>query len=128
MTTLTGHCLCGGVTLRVVGPVVRASHCHCESCRRTTSAPVASFFTVRRSDAVLAGESLSFHASSPGVQRGFCGRCGSPMSYESAARPEEIDLYLACLEATPGIAPAVHYYWSERVPWLNVVDDLPKED
>ena len=126
MTTLSGHCLCGGVRVRFQGDVLNANHCHCESCRRATSSPVTSFFTGRQADTLLEGESLAFYASSPGVRRGFCSKCGSPMSYETETRPEQIDLYLACLDDLKDLVIAGHWYWSERVPWLSVVDDLPK--
>ena len=127
MAKLTGRCFCGAVTLRFSGDVLRTLHCHCESCRRATSSAVASFFTVRGADAVLEGESLSFYSSSPGVLRGFCNRCGSQMSYQTEARPAEIDLYVASLEDSTGITMDGHSYWDERVHWLNVVDDLPKD-
>lgn len=127
MVEVTGRCLCGTVRLHVAGDVIQSLHCHCESCRRATSSPVGSFFTIRRADAELWGETLTFFASSPGVRRGFCNRCGSPMSYQSDERPEEIDLYLASLEDAAGIVVDGHSYWNERVDWLQVVDDLPKD-
>ena len=93
MTGLSGGCLCRSVRFSVTGPIIRTGHCHCESCRRATSSPVTSFFCVARADASFEGEALRHYASSPGVRRGFCGNCGSPMSYETAERPAEIDLY-----------------------------------
>jgi len=127
MNKLNGRCFCGAVRLQVTGDVIRALHCHCESCRRATSSAVGSFFTVRREDAVLKGESLRFCSSSPGVRRGFCAHCGSPMSYESDERPTEIDLYIASLVDATDITIDGHSYWNERVPWLHVADDLPKD-
>ncbi|MBR0555384.1 GFA family protein [Ciceribacter sp. L1K23] len=128
MTELSGRCLCGSVRLSVSGPVLNANHCHCESCRRATSSGVASFFTVARTDVELSGASLRRFVSSPGVTRGFCGTCGSPMSYETERRPAEIDLYIACLDDPSAIVPKAHDFWSERVGWLHVVDGLPKNE
>ena len=31
-------------------------------------------------------------ASSPPVKRGFCGQCGTPLSYQHADAPDEIEL------------------------------------
>lgn len=126
MVALNGRCFCGSVTLRFSGAVLGAIHCHCDSCRRATSSPVTSFFTGSKADATLSGEGLRFYGSSPGVRRGFCGFCGSPMSYETETRPNEIDFYLASLEALDGIVLEGHWYWNERVPWLNCDDGLPK--
>jgi len=128
MTKLSGHCLCRSVRFHVSGPVIRAGHCHCESCRRATSSPVTTFFSVARKDVVFDGDTLRHYASSPGVSRGFCIACGSPMSYETAERPDDIDLYVGALEDASGVEVTRHWFWSERVAWLACDDDLPKHD
>jgi len=123
---LSGHCLCGGTRFRTTGLVRTSGHCHCESCRRAASSPVTTFFTVPRESTELGGESLRFYASSPGVRRGFCSKCGSPMSFETERRPDDIDLYLASLDDGLSVPIHEHWHWGERVDWLNIVDDLPK--
>lgn len=128
MPEITGHCLCGAVRFRVRGLAKRAGHCHCESCRRATSSPVTTFFTAARANTDLDGDSLRFFASSPGVERGFCGTCGSPMSYATDARPAEIDLYVASLDAGLSVPIEEHDHWGERVGWLTIIDDLPKRE
>ena len=128
MPELSGQCRCGSVRYRVHGDVLNAGHCHCESCRRTTSSPVTTYFTAHRSAVTLTGDSLRHYASSPGVERSFCGTCGSPMSYTGKTRPDEIDLFVATLDAGQSVEIKEHWYWGERVPWLHVEDDLPKED
>ena len=125
---LSGHCLCGGVRFRTPGPVRSSGHCHCESCRRAASSPITTFMTVARDSATLEGESLRFYASSPGVRRGFCGNCGSPMSFETNRRPDDIDFYVASLDEGLSIPIREHWHWDERVDWLQVVDDLPKSE
>lgn len=124
----SGHCLCGDVRFRTAGLVRTSGHCHCESCRRATSSPVTTFFTVPREGTELAGESLRYYASSPGVRRGFCGNCGSPMSFETERRPEDIDLYVASLDTGLSLPIREHWHWEERVDWLHVDDDLPKSE
>ncbi|NVP57130.1 GFA family protein [Mycoplana rhizolycopersici] len=128
MTGLSGGCLCRSVRFSVTGPIIRTGHCHCESCRRATSSPVTSFFCVARADASFEGEALRHYASSPGVRRGFCGNCGSPMSYETAERPAEIDLYVASLDDATSVSVTQHWYWKERVAWFSCDDDLPKHE
>jgi hypothetical protein len=108
--------------------VINAGHCHCESCRRATSSPITTFFVVRRSDVAFTGETFRHYPSSPGVSRGFCGRCGSPMSYETERRPDQIDLYMASLDAGQSVPIREHWHWEEHLVWLNVVDDLPRHE
>lgn len=125
---LSGHCLCGGVRFRTTGLVRSSGHCHCESCRRATSSPITTFFTVSREGTELGGDSLSFYASSPGVRRGFCNKCGSPMSFETDRRPDDIDLYVASLDHGLSVPIREHWHWDERVDWLTIIDDLPKSE
>ncbi len=125
---LTGHCLCRSLAFEVTGDILRTGHCHCESCRRSTSSPVTTFFCVATADVAFRGDTLRHYASSPGVRRGFCNGCGSPMSFETEGRPGEIDLYVAALENATGVEITQHWYWNERVSWLRCEDDLPKRE
>lgn len=127
MADLSGGCMCGSVRYTLHGDIINAGHCHCESCRRITSSPVTTYFVARRSDVELGGESLRHFASSPGVRRGFCGTCGSPISYETQRRPDEIDLFVATLDAGQSVEIHEHWFWQERVDWLHVDDDLPRQ-
>ena len=125
---LTGHCLCRSLTFDVTGDILRTGHCHCESCRRATSSPVTTFFCIASADVAFRGDTLRHYASSPGVRRSFCNGCGSPMSFETEARPGEIDLYVASLDDATGVEITQHWYWNERVSWLHCEDDLPKRE
>ncbi len=61
---------------------------HRESCRRTTSSPVTTYFTALAATVMLTGDSLRHYASSPEASSGsFCGACGSPMSYTGKTWP-----------------------------------------
>ena len=42
-TPVTGRCLCGDIRYEYRGAPLKILHCHCESCRRHTSSPVATF-------------------------------------------------------------------------------------
>jgi hypothetical protein len=128
MTSRTGRCLCGGVRYHFKGEVLWRAHCHCESCRRNTSSPVTTFFAVPTDGFAFEGEQPGAYTSSPGVIRRFCKTCGTPMSFERVSKPEEIHLYAASLDDSDGFVPELHSLWSERVPWLSIVDDLPKHE
>jgi hypothetical protein len=128
MTTRTGRCLCGAVRYRFSGAMLWQAHCHCESCRRNTSAALTTFFAVPKHDFAFEGDEPGAYASSPGVLRRFCRNCGTPMSYEYSGKPDEIHLYAASLDESGDVAPERHDFWNERVPWLSVTDDLPKHE
>jgi len=126
MTTTSGRCLCGDVTFEYDGEELWRAYCHCESCRRNTSSPVTAFLGVPRRACRFTGKAPAAYQSSPGVRRLFCGRCGSPMAYQSDRYPEEIHLYAASLDAPEAYRPEGHVHCSERLSWFDVKDSLPR--
>lgn len=123
----TGRCLCGAVRYRFEGPPNWQAHCHCESCRRATSSPITSFFGVDHGRIEWSGTAPRIFESSPGIFRSFCPVCGSPLTYQSKLRTHEIDLYALTLDDPTAFAADRHVMWNERLPWLHVADDLPRE-
>lgn len=122
----SGRCLCGAVRYRFDGPPNWQAHCHCESCRRATSAPITSFFAVDHGRIAWSGTPPQHYESSPGILRSFCPRCGSPLTYQSDVRTGEIDVYALTLDDPTAFAADRHVMWNERLPWLHIADDLPK--
>lgn len=125
MAELTGHCFCGAVVWRAAGPMLWAALCHCEDCRRAASSDYVSWFGVKRQSVVWQGP-RSFHDSSEKVTRSFCKYCGTPTSFETDVFPDETHLYANTLNDPEIYEPTAHIFWSERLPWVRVNDDLPK--
>jgi hypothetical protein len=69
---------------------------------------------------------LSEHRSSAPVLRGFCAACGGALTYQHDARPTEIDVTLASLDAPAGLAPRMHVWVADKLPWLVISDGLPQ--
>jgi hypothetical protein len=115
-----GGCLCGKVRYRSQGDPKWVAFCHCLSCRRATGAPVTAYagFAAARV-AWTAGERKIF-ASSPGVRRGFCPDCGTPLSFEGERWPGEVHLHLGTLDQPERLPPTGHAYAEERLPWLRL--------
>ena len=68
----------------------------------------------------------TMHKSSEIATRGFCGTCGSPMSFESTRWPGEIHLYAASLDDPSSYVPQLHCHHGEHLDWLPIQDDLPR--
>lgn len=121
-----GGCLCGAVRYRIEGAPLGVAHCHCASCRRGAGSVVVTWAVVPKNRfAVIKGEPARW-PSSPGVVRSFCGRCGSPLTYETDGRPGEIDITVGTLDRPEAMPPTLHVWTAERVPWLELADDLPR--
>ena len=119
-----GHCLCGQLTFETEGPPSWVAYCHCASCRRHAGSPVTCFVNFPLDKVAFRGERATFR-SSPGVTRSHCARCGTPIAYESAERPGEIDLYLGAFDAPEAFPPQRHAFFEERIPWFDTRDELP---
>src|SRR5262245_35255560 len=123
---IEGRCLCGSVVFQYQGAPNWTLHCHCESCRRATSSPMTTWISVPRSAFGFIKGSPRYFGSSPGVKRGFCQNCGSPLTYENERIPDEVHLYAASLSNPVDVAPSRHVFVSEQLPWFEVIDDLPR--
>jgi hypothetical protein len=115
-----GGCLCGDVRFRADGPAKWTSYCHCRSCRRHTGAPVAAYAGFEAAKVRFTRGALSFFASSAGVRRGFCARCGSAMSYQGDRWPGEIHLHVGAFDDAGPFAPTGHAFADERLPWVHI--------
>ena len=78
----TGGCQCGAVRFRVDGDLGEASICHCRMCQKATGGFFGPYVSVKTADlAWTRGSPRSFQSSNK-VRRGFCGDCGTPLTFE----------------------------------------------
>ena len=123
---LAGGCLCGAVRYRVDAPPIWVGYCHCTSCRRGTGAPVTTFVGARADSVTFTTGVRALYASSPGVRRGFCARCGTPLTYEGDRFPGETHFYVSTFDDPQAFRPTFHVYCEERLEWLEIADSLPR--
>lgn len=128
MSATQGRCLCRAVSYEYEGDLNWTGHCHCESCRRNCSAPMTTFFAVNHAQWRWTGEEPGVFASSQGAKRYFCKTCGTPMAYTYEKFDHEIHFYAASLEDPSAFKPTQHFHYEERLPWLQLTDDLKKHE
>jgi len=85
MSEIEGHCLCGGVTVRLPSPTYDVGVCHCDRCRRWGSGP---WMSLQVPGAVVSGETLTVYRSSAFAERGFCRTCGTHIFHRPQDGPE----------------------------------------
>ena len=91
-------CLCGAIGLSAAGAPLWVGLCHCRSCRRATGGVLMAAAGFPRQAVSIERGQMSYYASSPGVRRGFCGTCGTSLSYENARWPGDIHLMIGAFE------------------------------
>jgi hypothetical protein len=127
-TELRGSCLCGAVTFAAATPSLFCCHCHCRWCRRAHGAAFVTWVGVAEDRfEITAGDAeLRWYQSTPQSRRGFCGRCGSTMLFQSSASPGEIHIAAACLESELDRQPSGHIFIDHKVAWIELAGDLPE--
>jgi hypothetical protein len=123
---LRGGCLCGALRYEVSGAVDNPCYCHCASCRRAAGAPMVPWGTVARAGLRFTRGELREFRSSEQVWRGFCPECGTSLTYRREGRPAEIDVTLATLDDPQRVAPRMHVWVADKLPWTVIADDLPQ--
>jgi len=126
MSVTKGRCACGSIAYEFEGKPKWVAHCHCESCRRATSSAFATFVGVKLDQFQYLQGEPTMYESSPGVQRYFCGKCGSPMAYTATKNPGEVHLYAGTLVVPDAVAPQAHVHVGEQLSWAEVHDELPR--
>jgi hypothetical protein len=88
-------------------------------CRRAQGAAFVTWVGTAADRFVLesGAEVLQRFRSSPPAERSFCGRCGSPLFFQSSRWPGEMHVTLASLDDPAGLEPQAHAYWTSRAPW-----------
>ena len=118
----TGSCLCGAITFEINGPLRAVINCHCTQCRKWTGHYVAATAAWKR-DLVIkdSADSLCWYRSSASAQRGFCGRCGSSLFWESDGA-ESTTILAGALNGDTGLTTAAQIYVTDKGDYYTLSD------
>ena len=122
----TGHCLCGDVSFTVDGDAINTSFCHCPSCKRAAGATMVAWAMFDDAAVKFAGAPRATYASSEGVARGFCGKCGTTLSFEAGYMPGLIDVTIASFDDPSAFPPSMHIFTRHSEPFMQTDDGLPR--
>ncbi len=125
--SLTGACLCGHISYRLSGAISRINHCHCDQCKRHTGAAFATWVTLPADQVRWEGAAVAYFQSSDFAERGFCARCGSTLVWRRL-NGDLIDVSVGTLDDPGSVRPEDHYWGKDELPWLHMVDGLPRYD
>jgi hypothetical protein len=114
--SLEGGCICGAVRYRIDGAPTYAGNCHCRDCQRAIGASVVTWVGAKYPDFHVTKGEITYCSTSPDVQRGFCGHCGTSLTYGGDAW-EELGITAASLDTPSAITPESNVFLDHRQPW-----------
>ena len=115
----SGGCQCGAVRF-AVERFGRASICHCRMCQKAFGSIGGLLVTVH--GLMWTRGAPKIFQSSNLAQRGFCGDCGTPLTF---AYEGGIDVAMCVLDDPGVVPPTVQLAGESRIPWADSLPDLP---
>jgi hypothetical protein len=100
--------------------------CHCSMCRRANGSAFSANAELPASAVtVLSGlEFLTSFESSPGHERLFCAKCGSPIFSRTKANPSVVRIRVGIITDPLMSRPAAHFYTGSMANWWTITDSL----
>jgi len=114
-----GGCQCGAVRFRVT-KLGRGSMCFCRMCQKATAGLGGLLITAETFEWTRGAP--KYFASSNLARRGFCGDCGTPLTFESGG---SVDISIVAFDRPADVPPVVQLAADERIPWGDHLADLP---
>jgi hypothetical protein len=120
---LPGGCLCGAVRYTARPEKREGYYCHCRMCQLAFGNTRAAFINLPKASVHWQTEP-SYYASSKFARRGFCGTCGTPLSFEYVDS-KFMDISVGSLDDPGAITPVSHFSVETRVENWHSDDGLP---
>ncbi|GAB5347806.1 GFA family protein [Alteriqipengyuania sp. 357] len=123
-SALSGHCLCGKVSIALAEPSSEVEICQCDMCRRWGGA----FYAAQRgSEATVTGEdAVTEYKSSDWASRAFCKHCGSGLWFRflpTGTRSFSAGLF----DGATHHAIGKEIFVDERADWCLIKGDHPRQ-
>ena len=115
---LTGGCQCGAVRYRLETAPRAVSICHCRMCQKATGSPYGAFANLLSEDLVFKSGEVKIFASSDIAERGFCGHCGTPLTYRAVAG-SRISVTVCSLDDPDAAPPQAQLDAQNAVSWVQ---------
>ena len=122
--THRGRCECGAVTFEVRGERFKGSFCHCSQCRRQGGHAQAWIHATIDDVHIVKDDTLAWYRSSPSVERGFCGSCGS--SLFARYEPRMLEIAAGSMDTPTDISMTRHIFVGSKGDYYEIEDALPR--
>lgn len=118
----SGGCQCGAVRFHIKGALGQASICHCRMCQKAFGSFFAPYVGPGKAELTWTRGTRKLFRSSNHVERGFCGDCGTPLTYEA---PDGMAISIGAFDHPEHIVPVVAWGLEGKLPYMDHLNALP---
>jgi hypothetical protein len=115
----SGGCQCGAVRFRG-SRFGSSSVCHCRMCQKAFGSIFGLLVTVHDLEWTR-GTPRHFQSSNK-VRRGFCGDCGTPLTYDYGG---PVEVAVGAFDRPEVVAPTIQLNPTDKVPFFDGISSLP---
>jgi hypothetical protein len=123
----TGGCQCGAVRYAFYAPLENSHVCHCRMCQRATGGVFAALAGGSPDNFAWTRGTPDFFASSNLAQRGFCAKCGTPLSFQYHTRGARIYTTIGSLDRPDDVQLVKQFGIESRLHWVKFCETVPQE-
>jgi hypothetical protein len=118
---LSGGCQCGAVRFQA-SHLGRPSICHCRMCQKAFGGFFGPLVTADHAHLTWTRGAPTLFRSSAKVWRGFCSKCGTPLTYQ---HKESIELAIGAFDHPEKLEPQIQVNHDKRLPWIDHLFEKP---
>lgn len=116
---LHGRCYCGKLRFEVTSEPLETVVCHCPDCRRAIGAQSVAWISVPKTSFNITDGQLKSFSLRAGIERFFCGDCGTSIAWESSEYPDRVDITIGSLDEPARVPPEKAVHRRFRIPWAS---------
>ena len=124
---MTGSCLCGEVVYQLNNEIKTIVYCHCSRCRKQTGSAFNAATAINKEDLtfIKVEEKIKVFSCS-GVNRHFCGQCGSHLFSSRDNDNNSYRLRIGLINEPINAEKRIHIYTGSKANWDIICDGYPE--
>ena len=109
MKYISGSCLCGSISFKMINECRYSVLCHCTMCQKS-NAEFSNYTKVKKENLkFIKKKNLKWFNSSKNFKRGFCLNCGSSLFFQSRLSSDEIAISSGSLDRKVPVKGHIFY-------------------
>jgi hypothetical protein len=121
---ITGGCQCGAVRYALHEEPSNAHICHCRMCQKAFGSFFAPLAAIPLTAFEITRGELSIFKSSDPTERGFCNKCGTPLTIHDVGSPR-IEIAIGSLDEPERVEPQREIGIESKIGWFGKLAALP---